>query len=292
MRIAIYGRSLRKGFEDNVNDLLKMISDRKLGVIMYKPFFDFLLKETKSRPKADGFFETHEELRGNADYMFSIGGDGTFLDSVLIVRDSGIPIIGINTGRLGFLANVSPDEAETSLEAIVDKNFTIERRSLAQLIYEGAEPGMFSYALNEVSIQKQFSSMITIYTYLNECYLNSYWADGLIISTPTGSTAYSLSVGGPIISPESNTFIISPLAPHNLTIRPVVVPDTAVIKLKVDAQEQEVKLTLDSRSILCPTGTDIMIRKADFTIKTVRLKNNTFYDTLRNKLMWGVDKRN
>jgi NAD+ kinase len=292
MRIAIYGRSFRKGFEGNISALLRMISDRKLDVIMYKPFHDFLLRETSFKPLAHGFFETHEDLRGNADYMFSIGGDGTFLDSVLIIRDSGIPIIGINTGRLGFLANVLPEETESALDALMASDFVIERRSLAQLLYEGSDVETFSYALNEVSIQKQFSSMITIHTYLDECYLNSYWADGLIISTPTGSTAYSLSVGGPIISPESNTFIISPMAPHNLTIRPVVVPDTAVIKLKVDASGQQVKLTLDSRSILYPTGAEIIIKKAGFTVKTVRLKNNTFYDTLRNKLMWGVDKRN
>lgn len=292
MKIAVYSRSVRTGFEANISTLLKMITDRKLEVILYRPFHDFLLKETTFRPLANGYFETYEELRGNADFVFSIGGDGTFLDSVLIVRDSGIPILGINTGRLGFLANVLPQEAESSLDALLTNEYIIEQRSLAQLIYEGANPEIFCYALNEVTIQKQFSSMITIHTYLNESYLNSYWADGLIISTPTGSTAYSLSVGGPIISPESNTFIISPLAPHNLTIRPVVVPDTAIIKLKVDAPEPQVQLTLDSRSILHPTGREIMIKKADFTIKTVRLKNNTFYDTLRNKLMWWVDKRN
>ena len=269
-----------------------MIRDRQLEVIIYKPFHDFLLKETSFKPSANGFFETHNDLSGNADYMFSIGGDGTFLDSVLIVRDCGIPIIGINTGRLGFLANVLPEETEAALNALLAEGFVIERRTLAQLVCNGPDSTGFNYALNEVSIQKQFSSMITIHTYLDECYLNSYWADGLIISTPTGSTAYSLSVGGPIISPESNTFIISPLASHNLTIRPVVVPDTAVIRLKVDAPEHQVKLTLDSRSTLHSTETEILIKKADFTIKTIRLKNNTFYDTLRNKLMWGVDKRN
>jgi NAD+ kinase len=292
MRIAIYGRPFRKGFEGNISALFSMIHDRQLEVIIYRPFHDFLLKETSFKPVANGFFETYKDLSGDADYMFSIGGDGTFLDSVLIVRDCGIPIIGINTGRLGFLANVLPEETEAALDALLAEDFVIERRILAQLVCNEPDITGFNYALNEVSIQKQFSSMITIHTYLNECYLNSYWADGLIISTPTGSTAYSLSVGGPIISPESNTFIISPLASHNLTIRPVVVPDTAVIRLKVDAPEHQVKLTLDSRSALHPTGTEIMIKKADFTIKTVRLKNNTFYDTLRNKLMWGIDKRN
>ena len=292
MKIAIFGRPFRSGFEDSIASLFRIISDRKINVIIYKPFYDFLIKEISFQPQADGFFETHDDIIGNADYMFSIGGDGTFLETALIVQDYGIPIIGINIGRLGFLANISPEEIETSLNAIFDEDFIIEHRTLAQLKYQGTEFSGFSFALNEVSVQKQFSNMITIHTYLDDSYLNSYWADGLIISTPTGSTAYSMSVGGPIISPDSSNFIISPMAPHNLTVRPVVVPDNAVLRLKVDAREPEVILTLDSRSVLHDISLDILVRRADFTIKTIRLKNTTFYDTLRNKLMWGMDKRN
>ncbi len=292
MKIALYGRPFTEGFESNISTLFSKLKENKIEVIIYRPFYDFLVQQTSFRPHADGFFEKHEDILNNADYMFSIGGDGTFLSTITIVRDCGLPIIGINTGRLGFLANVSPDQIESSLSALMHGNFSIEQRTLAQLsLSRGSFPG-FCCALNEISIQKKSSSMITIHTYLNDAYLNSYWADGLIVSTPTGSTAYSMSVGGPIITPECNDFIISPIASHNLTIRPVIIPDVNVISLKVDSGEESYLLSVDARTEIFETNVELTIKRADFTIKTIRMEGDTFYGNLRGKLMWGVDKRN
>jgi len=224
--------------------------------------------------------------------MLSIGGDGTFLETVTIVQKHGIPIAGINAGRLGFLSNIPATEIESSLDAILQDQYSIEHRSLISLRLSVGKMNGFCCALNDVSLQKKYSSMITIHAYLNDVLLNSYWADGLIISTPTGSTAYSMSVGGPIVTPDSNNFIISPLAPHNLAVRPVIVPDNNTIRLKVNSSESCYILSLDSRTEIFDTDVEVLIQRADFTIKTIRIKGYTFYDTMRNKLMWGVDKRN
>lgn len=292
MKIALYGRPFSKGFEGNIATLFSKLAENKIDVIIYRPFYNFLVHQTTFKPFANGFFEKHEDILDNADYMFSIGGDGTFLESVNIIRSCGIPIIGINTGRLGFLANISPDQIESSLSAILSGNYSIEQRTLAQLsLSEGSLPD-FCCALNEISIHKKSSSMITIHTYLNDSYMNSYWADGLIISTPTGSTAYSMSVGGPIVTPDCSNFIISPIASHNLTIRPVIVPDHNIIRLKVDSREDSFLLSVDARTEIVNTNVEMIIKRTDFTIKTIRIENNTFYSTLRSKLMWGVDKRN
>jgi len=292
MKIALYGRPIIKGFEENISALFNCLKEKKAEVIIYKSFYEFIKKEAGLEPDIVGFFETHDDIIGNADLMFSLGGDGTFLESVAIVQDYGIPIIGINTGRLGFLANISPDHIEKSLEVIFEGKYEIENRSLARLELSEGELSGFSCALNDITIQKKYSTMITIHTYLGDTLLNSYWADGLVISTPTGSTAYSLSLGGPIVPPESNNFIISPMAPHNLSIRPVIVPDTNPIRLKVDSRDSSFLLTLDSRSEIFSTNLELTVHRADFTIKTIRIEGNTFYDNLRHKLLWGIDKRN
>jgi NAD+ kinase len=259
---------------------------------IHEPFFEFLLKNDKLSIQKAGAFKTHDDLIGNADIMFSIGGDGTFLEAVSIVQDYGIPIIGINTGRLGFLADISPDHIEEALSAILKRQYKVEHRSLVELDLVNSPWEGFTCALNEVSIQKRYSTMITIHTYLNDNYLNSYWADGLIVSTPTGSTAYSMSVGGPIMTPDANNFIISPMAPHNLTIRPVIVPDHNFIRIEVESRDNSFLLTLDSRTEIIEGKVQLQLKRANFTIKTLRIKDATFYNTLRNKLMWGVDKRN
>ena len=292
MKIALYGRPIIKGFEENISALFNCLKEKKAEIIIYKSFYEFIKKEAGLEPDIVGFFETHDDIIGNADLMFSLGGDGTFLESVAIVQDYGIPIIGINTGRLGFLANISPDHIEKSLEVIFEGKYEIENRSLARLELSEGELSGFSCALNDITIQKKYSTMITIHTYLGDTLLNSYWADGLVISTPTGSTAYSLSLGGPIVPPESNNFIISPMAPHNLSIRPVIVPDTNPIRLKVDSRDSSFLLTLDSRSEIFSTNLELTVHRADFTIKTIRIEGNTFYDNLRHKLLWGIDKRN
>jgi len=292
MKIALFGRPFSDDCKMNISAFFQILVDHKTELFIYGPFLDFLKQITGVMPPIAGTFESHEDIPNDVQFMFSIGGDGTFLKSVAIVQDYGIPIAGINTGRLGFLANITLENLTSSIEAIFQGHYSIEHRSLINIaLSEGALNG-FSSALNEVSIQKRYTSMITIHTYLNDVLLNSYWADGLIISTPTGSTAYSLSVGGPIVTPDSNNFIISPLAPHNLTVRPVIVPDNKIIKLKVDSRDSSFILSIDSRSEIFDSNLEIIIRRADFTIKTIRIEGNTFYDNLRNKLMWGLDRRN
>jgi NAD+ kinase len=292
MKIAIYGRPFSSGFTKNIRTLFELLEKQGVEYFIHRHFYEFLIEKEKLSIQKAGIFMTHDDIIGNADIMFSIGGDGTFLDAVSIVQNYGIPIVGINTGRLGFLADISPEHIGDSLSAIFKGQYKVEHRTLVELdlvnsVWEG-----FACALNEVSIQKRYSSMITIHTYLNDAYLNSYWADGLIVSTPTGSTAYSMSVGGPIVTPDSNNFIISSMASHNLTIRPVIVPDHNLIRIEVESRDDSFLLTLDSRTEIIEGNVSLHLKRADFTIKTLRLLDATFYNTLRNKLMWGVDKRN
>jgi len=292
MKIAIYGRPFSSGFEKNISALFVLLEKHGVEYFIHEPFYEFLKKKEKLSFQKAGAFRTHDDIIGNADIMFSIGGDGTFLEAVSIVQNYGIPIVGINTGRLGFLADISPEHIEESLSAILNGQYKVEHRSLVELDLINSPWEGFTCALNEVSIQKRYSTMITIHTYLDDTYLNSYWADGLIVSTPTGSTAYSMSVGGPIVSPDSNNFIISPMAPHNLTIRPVIVPDHNLIRIEVESRDNSFLLTLDSRTEIIEGEVQMRLKRADFTIKTLRIKDATFYNTLRSKLMWGVDKRN
>lgn len=292
MKVAVYGRPTSRGSEDTIAHLFRILNQEGAQVCIYEPFAEFLHTQKIIENKFEGTFRTHDDIIGNADLMFSLGGDGTFLESVAIVQDYGIPIVGINTGRLGFLADIPSDLVEASLKAIFNNQYTVEKRTVVKLGLIGADLEGFNFALNEVSVQKQHATMITIHTYLNDDYLNSYWADGLIISTPTGSTAYSLSVGGPILTPDSNNFIISPMSPHNLTIRPLVVPDTNSIRIEVESREKSFLLTIDSRTEIVDRSVELQLGKADFSISTLRLEGATFYNTLRNKLMWGVDKRN
>ncbi len=292
MKVAIYGRPVSMGSEKDISNLFSYLGKQGKEVIIYQPFRDFLVSKSILTEQTGELFNTHEDITGNADIMLSLGGDGTFLEAVSIVQDYGIPIVGINTGRLGFLADVSSDQIETSLSAIFREEYTIENRSLVQLELQGAKLDGFCCALNEVSVQKRHASMITIHTYLDDVYLNSYWADGLIISTPTGSTAYSMSVGGPILTPDSRNFIISPMSPHNLPIRPLVLPDENTIRIEVESREDSYLVTLDSRTEVMEGSVKLLLRRAGFTVKTLRIKGATFYNTLRNKLMWGVDKRN
>ena len=292
MKVAIYGRPVIRGNGDNISSLFSFLRKEGTELTIYQPFRNFLLSEKILKSEDHRVFNTHEEIVGNADIMISIGGDGTFLESVSLVQDYGIPIAGINTGRLGFLADIPSDKIESSLSAILKSEYTIENRSLVNIKLIGRELGGFCCALNEVSVQKRHASMITIHTYLNDVYLNSYWADGLIISTPTGSTAYSMSAGGPFLTPDSDNFIISAMSPHNLTIRPLVIPNSNSIRIEVESRDDSYLLSLDSRTEILDGKVKLELKRADFTIKTLRIKGATFYNTLRNKLMWGVDKRN
>jgi NAD+ kinase len=225
--------------------------------------------------------------------MLSIGGDGTFLETVSFVRDSTIPILGINTGRLGFLANVAKTEISEAIDSLARKKFTVEKRALLSVTKPENLFGEVNYGLNEITILKKDSSaMVTIHTYINGDYLNSYFADGLIVATPTGSTAYSLSCGGPLVMPGSQNFVITPIAPHNLNVRPLVISDNNIITLKVEGRSPNYLVSLDSRSETIDDSTELTLKKADFYIHLIKLENQHFFNTIRNKLLWGLDKRN
>lgn len=294
MKVAIFGRLFNESFTDSMKLMFDILNNRKVDILIYKPFYDFLKLDVNYSPKVSGFFTNYDDLDKNTDFVFTIGGDGTFLEAVTIVRDSNIPIVGINCGRLGFLADISQDEIPKALDDLFSNSYTIEKRSLLKVESSDKELfGDFNYALNEFTVHKKDSaSMITVHTYLDEEYLNSYWADGLIISSPTGSTAYSLSVGGPILIPETQNFVISPISPHNLTVRPIVVSNNQVISLKVEGRSDSYLASLDSRSVFFKSGDTLKIQRSDFTIKVVKLEGHSFFGTLRNKLMWGVDRRN
>ncbi len=292
MRIAVFGRNINTVFYDSLKRLFNILHLHRVDVTVYQPFLEYMRSEINFNPVGVTDFSNHNELR-NVDFFFSIGGDGAFLEAISLVRDSGIPMVGINSGRLGFLAEVAQKELEIALENLFDSKFHLQPRSLIRLENDAGLFSEFPYALNEFTVHKQDTSqMITVHVEVGGDYLNSYWADGLIVSTPTGSTAYSLSVGGPIITPSAANFIIAPIAPHNLAIRPVVIPDSEEIKIRVEGRGERYMASLDYRSNAFGSEVVMKLIKAYFAINVLQFDNQSFYGTLRNKLMWGIDKRN
>ncbi len=292
MRIAIYGKQFSDLFKDSCISLFKKLQTHQTEIIIYKPFYDFLFQKFDIAAFGFKVFESRKELV-KTDLFISIGGDGTILEAITLIRDLNIPIVGINSGRLGFLADISEDDINNAIDHIFTGNYKINEVELLQLNSENNLFGDLNFALNELAVQKRDSaSMITIHTYLNGQFLNSYWADGLIVATAIGSTAYSLSVGGPIIHPKSQSHVITPIAPHNLTVRPLVVPNHLEIALRVEGRSDNFLATLDSRSEIVESSIELTIQKAPFSIKVIDLPGISYYATLRNKLMWGADKRN
>lgn len=292
-KVAIFGQSFYPETEKYLIQLLNVLNTHSVKVIIEKDYFKLLQKENSVENLRE--VTTFETLDESFDLFFTIGGDGTILSAAKFVKNLNIPIIGINTGRLGFLATVHKDEIKKSIEDILNGHYKISERSLLEVKLDTDEKtlGEFSFALNDVSIsRKETTSMITIETWLDDEFLNSYWSDGIIISTPTGSTGYSLSCGGPIVTPQTKSFIITPIAPHNLNARPLVIPDHLEIKLKISGRENQYLLSLDSRLASLDKDTIVRIKKADFNIKLVWLHNDSFITTLRKKLLWGQDKRN
>mgnify|MGYP006286218711 FL=1 len=292
MPIAVFGRGFPTSTRESVACMFDTFRDLKLDVWVFEPFFRFLEENADIRPQVAGLFTDHKSLPKETEFLFSLGGDGTFLETVTLVRDSGIPVLGVNVGRLGFLSYISQDTLTESLESVFNGRVDIEERMMLQVETSHQKLEGLDVALNEVRIYKTSGSLITVRVRTEEEFLTSYWADGLLLSTPTGSTAYNLSVGGPIVVPESHSIILSPIAPHNLNLRPLVMPDSAILHLSVDTREPNFQLALDSRTTDLPTETEITVRKADYTLKMIRIENISFYRTLRNKLMWGADKRN
>ena len=292
MKIAIFGKQFNDNYDSIVYNLLTKLSNCNIELFIHRSFFEYLVHQKNFRFDFNGFYNTCENMPSDIEFLLSIGGDGTFLEAITFIRDSGIPIVGINSGRLGFLANIAGSEVDKALDDLLSKNYTIEERSVLQLTSSESLFSDFPFAFNECTIQKIGSSLITIHVYIDGVFLNSYWTDGLIISTPTGSTAYSLSVGGPIVTPQSRNFIISPIAPHNLNVRPLIIPDSSNLTLTVEGRTDSFLVTLDSRSVTSNVNTEITLSKGSFPVRMIKLPTIDFYTTLRNKLMWGVDKRN
>ena len=292
MQVAVYGRNFPSYARENIATMFSKFQKLNTDVWIFEPLYESLQKKTGLRPRIAGLFNDKNDLPSDVDFLFSLGGDGTFLETVNLVRESGIPVLGVNIGRLGFLSYISQENMEESLESVFNGNFDIEERMLLKVETSNGELEGDGIALNEVRLYKNSGSLITIHVRVNDEFLSAYWADGVLLSTPTGSTAYNLSVGGPIVVPESRNMILSPIAPHNLTVRPLVLPDSAVLKLSVDSRDPQFQMAMDSHSVDLEVGTTVTIRKANETLKMIRIENISFYSTLRNKLMWGADKRN
>lgn len=293
MKVAIFGQYYQNDTRPIIKDIFVFFNRNNVELVIEENFLKILYQE-EIVGRVYKTFSSHKDLDSSFDILISIGGDGTILRAATYVRDSGIPMLGVNAGRLGFLAKVQKENIESFLKIVLEKKYSISERAL--LTMDSNPPNSdieINFAMNEVSVsRKDTTSMITIETFLNGEYLNSYWADGLIISTPTGSTGYSLSCGGPILTPDVKALVITPIAPHNLTARPLVIPDDTEIKLKVSGREEQYLVSLDSRISFINNNSELIIKKTPFTIKMVEIPEETFLKTLRNKLLWGEDKRN
>ncbi|MBU1369905.1 MAG: NAD kinase [Bacteroidetes bacterium] len=293
MNIALFGKSFSGDRTPFLRQLVDGLLQNGVQLAVYKPFYQLIRPSVFVNNEEVLLFETHHELIAFADMVFSIGGDGTLLDTLPLIRDSNIPVLGINMGRLGFLSSISKQEIDQAVNQVIAGNYTLEQRSLIQL---DNPPNLFpvvNYALNELTIfRKETTSLIVVQVYVNESFVNAYWADGLIIATPTGSTAYSLSAGGPILTPHSANFVITPIATHNLSVRPIVIPDNSAVKLRVVGRHTTYTLSMDSRMVEMDESVDVLISKAPFTLNMVLMEGKDFFGTIRDKLLWGLDIRN
>jgi NAD+ kinase len=289
-RVAIYSKGNSPKTREGVSRLVREFCRKGIRMQIYQSSGDPVICPGGELIER---FSDLSSISGMPQLVLSVGGDGTFLETVLKVKDLGIPIAGVNTGRMGFLANISDEEIALAAEMLCNGEFDILERSLIEISRpDGLFEGNSASALNEITVQKADPSMITVDVYVNEAYLNTYWCDGLIISTATGSTAYNLSVGGPILSPEDESIIISPIAPHNLNIRPIVLSGSSRLKMIMEGRTTEYMVTCDFRSKRLPISESVEINLAPVKIKTIMLRGRDFYSTLRNKLMWGADRRN
>ena len=291
MQVAIYGSKISKLNLPSFYAVFESIHSYGWTMLIEEELLKSIQQKGELGYQFD-VFTSHEDLKSGVDLMISIGGDGTFLRSVSYIKDSGVPILGINTGRLGFLANVSKDKIDEALSEIHSKNYVFQERSLLSVVVEDAKEGPY-LAMNEFAIHKKdSSSMVSVHVTLDGNFLNSYWSDGLIVSTPTGSTAYNLSCGGPIVTPGCQVHMITPIAPHNLNVRPMVVPDHMPITLSAEGRGGSYLMSIDGKSKSIRQGQKITITKADYMINVIKFENNNFLDTIRNKMLWGSDKRN
>ena len=289
MRVAIYSRGGQTLQEQDLKSLLDLLSQAGIDAVVFKSLKD----QYAGLSSLPNVFGGASDLDDQIDALISLGGDGTLLDTVCLVRDKQIPVLGINYGRLGFLASLGKENIEEAVKALQERTYVLDRRGLLHLDASIPMFGEEPFALNEVVIHKrEFSPMIKIHTYLNGDFLNTFWSDGLIVSTPTGSTGYSLSCNGPVVFPESESFVITPIAPHNLNIRPIVVPNNNVISFEVEGRVDNFICTLDSRKEVVAKTVQLAVKKESFSFNLVRLNENNFLRTLREKLTWGFDTRN
>lgn len=292
MKVAIYSRVLELSQQKDIQIFFDELDKEGIVPVVYQPFLNEI-NHHFSLPATTETFATSKDLSSDIDFFVSLGGDGTLLDTVTLVRNKNIPIIGINFGRLGFLASIGREEVSTAVKALVRRSFIVDKRTLIHLDANLPLFGEVPYALNEFAIHKQdIAPMIKIHTYLNGELLNTYWADGLILATPTGSTGYSLSCAGPVVFPDACSFVLTPIAPHNLNVRPIVVPDNTIISFEVESRSPNIICAMDSRREIVDKSVLLAVRKESFMLNLVRLNENNFLQTLRNKLSWGLDKRN
>lgn len=292
MKVAIYSRGLDIEQENPLLILLEELSRHDIEILLFNTLFEqFNIPQQLCNKIQE--FSGYEDLDESIDCVISLGGDGTMLDTITLIREKNIPVLGINFGRLGFLASISREELSTAVDALVNHTYLIDKRTMVHLdsnvpLFQDAP-----FALNEFTIHKKDTSpMIKIHTYMNGEFLNTYWADGLIVSTPTGSTGYNLSCNGPILFPDSSSLVITPICPHNLNVRSIVIPDNNIISFEVEGRADEFIVAMDARRELVPKTVQLAVRKESFNISLIRLNENTFLSTLRTKLTWGLDKRN
>jgi NAD+ kinase len=291
MKVALFGRVCADDRYNYLQLLINKLRNEGVALTVWEKFFD-CIKPRITIGDDVTTFNKQADLVGEVDYMLSVGGDGTMLDAITYIGDSGIPVMGINLGRMGFLSSINKELIDESISALVNGQIKIEKRSLLRLETNEGLFGEINYALNELTVNKKDTgSMILVYVYVNNTLLNAYWGDGIIIATPTGSTAYSLSCNGPILAPDSENFVITPIATHNLTVRPVVIPDSCELKVKVEGRMSQYLVGLDSRYETIDATTEMTIRKEKFHINLVQRLNDNFFTTIRQKLLWGHDIR-
>lgn len=293
MQVVVYGRQLKEKDIPYVQELFDILSDKKINTYVYKGYLDTFDERIQFK-KSVGLFEGYLDFKTRKfDALISLGGDGTILNATTLVRDTGVPILGINLGRLGFLASIEKARIKEAIDLLEQGRYNFDERTMLYLESNIPIFGETRFALNDCTLLKRdTSSMITIHTFINGAYLTSYWADGIIIATPTGSTGYSLSCGGPIIFPNSGNFVITPVAPHNLNVRPIVISDSSVISFEIEGRAENFLCTLDSRFETISSEHQLAVRKCDYNIRLVQLQKTTFLETMREKLTWGQDTRN
>jgi NAD+ kinase len=291
MRVAVHGKEFNRQLAPVIIGIFEVLTRHKIDIWVSSRFNQYL-KPTAFKPFKYRLYEPGENLK-NVNFMISIGGDGTLLECVTHIGKTEVPVLGINTGRLGFLATINKDETARAIEMVLEGAYTLDKRSTLKLETNAEIFGKLNYALNDFTVvKKDTSSMITIHTYIDGEFLNSYWADGIIVATPTGSTGYSLSCGGPLIFPRSGNLVITPVSPHNLTVRPIVVADNAEITFKIEGRSRKFLVSLDSRVASVDASVNLKITKGDFKVNLIQLEGQHYFKTLRQKLNWGLDARN